>query len=155
MHRILVAGAIALVAQAAAAKPPALPKFEAVAQAAKICTAKGAFGRLFPRAGYGHVDTTAGDDWAPFAKLTLAEGEITAIASFRGTGDSREADEAAAKEFLQALDKAVQAKHHFAHREAHRSGAAFRGGKEPGNGLTFEVRQEDDHIIATCIEPGD
>jgi hypothetical protein len=157
MHRILIACAIALVFQAAAAKPsaePRQPQAEAVKHAGLICTDKGAFGRPFGR-GYGYVDTTVDDDWTPFAKLTLGAGEITAIASFHGAGDSREDDEAAAKKFLKALDKAIQAKHHFPHREAHRTGAAFRSGKEPGKGLMFEVRQEDDQIIATCIEPGD
>ena len=155
MQRLLMASAIVLALQAADAKPPiAEPASPAITHAATICTDKGAFGRAFGR-GYGHVDTTAADEWAPFAKLSIAAGEITAIASFHGTGDSREADEALAKKFLNALDKAVEAKHHFAHREAHGTGVAFRTGKEPGSGLTFALRQEDDQIIATCIEPGD
>jgi len=158
MQRIFVACAIALVVQAAGAKPPAepaSPKFAAVAHAATICTDKGAFGRVFPHGGYGHVDTTVTDEWAPFAKLTLTAGDITAVASFDGASDSREEDEAAAKKFLTALDKAIEAKHHFAHREAHHSGVTFGSGKEASNGLRFEVRQEDDHIIATCLAPGD
>jgi len=158
MQRFILAGVIALVIQAADAKPPAEPappKFAAVAHAATICTDKGAFGRLFPRGGYGHVDTTADDDWAPFEKLSIAAGEITAVAPFRGAGDSRETDEALAEKFRKALDKAVEAKHHFAKREAHHTGVAFHAGKEPGHGLTLEIRQEDDHVVATCLEPGD
>jgi len=155
MQRLLMAGAIAVTLQAAAAKPPAAePPSPAIAHAAEICTATGAFGRAFGR-GYGHVDTTVDDDWAPFAKLSIGAGEVTAIASFDGAGDSREADEALAKKFLKALDKAVESKHHFAHREAHSSGVAFHAGKEPGKGLTLEVRGQDDQVVATCIAPRD
>ena len=149
-----MACAIALVFQAAEAKPPAPPQLPAVAHAATICTDKGAFGRAFGR-DYGHVDTTVDDDWAPFEKLSIGAGEIIAIASFHGAGDSREADEALAEKFLKALDKAVETNHHFPHREAHRTGVAFHAGKEPGRGLTFALRQEDDQIVATCSEPED
>ena len=145
MRLIVIALAIALTGSAAAKEPVT----EAVQHAGDICKATGGFGRVFSR-GYGHVDATAGDDWAPFGKLTIAAGEITSEASFRGAGDSAEDDAARAEKFFKALDKAVTAKKRFAHRETNGNAVRFSSGKEPGSGVVLELRQDGDAIVATC-----
>jgi hypothetical protein len=152
--RMLLSLVVAIALQAADAKTPepAVPK-EPVAEAVKhvsdICKATGGLGRVFGR-GYGHVDTTAGDDWAPFEKLTIATGEITAVASFRGSGDTLEDDVAHAERFFHALDKAVTAKGPFKHRDTSGNAVRFSSGKQAGSGVTLEFHQEQDQIIATC-----
>jgi hypothetical protein len=137
-----------------AAKPaqePKTPTYEAVEHASDICSTTGAFGRKFGRTGSGRVDTTVGEDWAPFTKLTIMPGEIHAEASFRGVGDSQEEDEAAAKKFRTALDKALTASHVLAHRKAHSNGAEFES-HEDGSGIAFLLRQDEEHITADCID---
>lgn len=152
--RILLCVVMAIALQAADAKTPksAAPK-EPVAAVVKhagdICTATGGFGRVFGR-GDGHVDTTASDDWAPFEKLTIQAGDITAVAPFRGTGDTLEDDVAHAARFFHALDKAVTAKGHFKHRETSGNAVRFSSSKEPQSGVTLAFRQEQDQIVAMC-----
>ncbi len=152
--RIFLSLAVAIAFQAADARAPkpATPKepvAAAVEHAGDICKATGGFGRGFGR-GYGHVDATADDDWAPFEKLTIAAGEIAAVAPFRGSGDTLEDDAAHAEHFLKALDKAVTAKAHFKHREASGNAVRFSPGKDAGAGVTLQLRQEEDQIIAIC-----
>lgn len=155
--RILLAGIVLVALQGADAKTPAVPKeppAAAVSHADKICTASGGFGRRFGR-GYGHVDATAGDDWAPFAKLTVEGGHISAEASFHGARDSEEDDAAAAEHFFKALDHAVEAKHKFAHREASGGGSiVFHTAKEQGTGLVFEISLRGDTVVAACSDLG-
>jgi hypothetical protein len=152
--RILLSLVVAMALQAADAKTPkpAVPKepvAEAVEHAGDICKATGGFGRVFGR-GPGHVDATAADDWAPFEKLTIETGTITAVAPFRGSGETLEDDVAHAERFLKALDKAVTAKQHFKHREASGNAVRFTSGKEAGSGVTLQLRQEEDQIVAIC-----
>jgi hypothetical protein len=152
--RILLSLVVAIAFQAADAKTPkpAVPKepvAEAVKHAGDICKATGGFGRVFGR-GYGHVDATADDDWAPFEKLTIETGAIAAVAPFRGSGDTLEDDVAHAEHFLKALDKAVTAKGHFKHREASGNAVRFSSGKDAGSGITLQFRQEQDQIVANC-----
>ena len=152
--RILLCLVVVMAFQAAAAKTPkpAVPKepvTEAVKHAGDICKVTGGFGRVFGR-GDGHVDATAADDWAPFEKLTIETGAITAVAPFRGSGDTLEDDVAHAERFLKALDKAVTAKGHFKHREASGNNVRFGSGKEAGSGVTLQLHQEEDQIVAVC-----
>jgi len=100
--------------------------------------------------GDGHVDATASDDWAPFEKLTIEAGAFAAVAPFRGSGDTLEDDVAHAEHFLKALDKAVTAKGHFKHRETSGNAVRFTSGKEAGSGVTLQLRQEEDQIVAIC-----
>lgn len=148
MRTLVLALMIAVVsADAKPAKPDAAPEPAAIAHAGDICKTTGGFGRVFGR-GYGHVDATASEEWAPFERLTIEAGHITAEASFNGTGDSLEADVANAAKFLKRLDHAVKGR--FPHREV--SGAAFRysDGKEAGSGVVLILRQERELIVAQC-----
>lgn len=127
------------------------PDYAILKQAADICSAKGAFGRKFGRSGSGRVDTVADDAWAPFTKLSITQSEIIADASFRGVGETEEEDEAAAKKFTKALDKAVTAKHVLGHRKAHSNGVEFHTDEDPASGISFLLHQDEAHITATCI----
>lgn len=156
MLRILIAAAIAapLVAAASIAKDEKPAKPPAVIHAAKACTADGAFGRDFAESnGYGHLDSTADDGWAPFEHLTIAGREITAEASFRGTGTSDEEDRALAGKFRKAFEKAVEDKGKFPEHETHGDGMALHGRKD--GGLVFTIWQEDDRVLAKCMDQGD
>jgi hypothetical protein len=155
MPRIVSAALIVFFVPCAMAKSP---EPAAVAHAAKACTKDGAFGRSFGDAGYGHVDSIADDEWAPFRRLTIREtGRGTVIraeASFRDAGDSRGDDIALAQRFFKAFDKAIAAKHRFAHREANGNGVTFHTGNEPDTGLVFDIHREADRVIADCIDLG-
>jgi hypothetical protein len=148
MLRIVMVAVIAVPLAAAAAHgakhqaapEAAFPK-DAIEHAAKLCTDDGAFGRAFAGSAYGQVDTTAEAEWAPFEKLTIAGNEITAVASFD--------DAALARRYLKALEKAVEGKKHFKHRETHGSGMVFGSGKDAGT--TLELRQDGDHVVALCL----
>jgi hypothetical protein len=138
----------------AAAKPATAPKEPEPAvlkHTGDICKPIGGFGRVFGR-GYGHVDAMAGDDWAPFEKLSIEEGAITAEASFRGFGDTLEDDVALAEKFLKKLDHAIEAKHTFKHRETSGNAVRFSSGKEPGTGMLFELHQDREAVVAICSE---
>lgn len=156
MLRILIATTLALTF-AASAKPETehKPKVPAVAHAAKACTPDGAFGREFTRDRYGHLDSTVDDDWAPFEHLTIAGGEITAEASFHDAGASAEDDMALAKKFRKAFQKAVEDKAEFPEHEKHGDGIEFRSKKDSDRGLVFQLWQDQDRIIAKCIDQGD
>lgn len=153
MLRVLLGITLAISCTAAGAKPPPkilpAPPDPAVAHADDICTDAGGFGRSFGR-GYGHVDTTADEEWAPFTKLVITGREIRATVSFRGHGDSREADEALAQTLAKALDKAVTEKGHFPHRQASGGRFFFNTSKEPGTGLSFEIHLMEDRVLAVC-----
>jgi hypothetical protein len=156
MPRILFA-AIVFFMPCALAKSPE-PAHAAVAHLAKACTRDGAFGRLFGDGGYGHVDTIADDEWAPFRRLTIrATGGgmvIGAEASFHNEGDSRGDDIALAQRFFKALDKAITVRHRFPHREASGNGVTFHTSNEPDAGLVFDIRREADRVIADCVDLG-
>jgi hypothetical protein len=151
MQKIIIALAIAL-ALPATAKPAAVPKDPppaVLAHAADICKATGGFGRVFGR-GYGQVDATASEDWAPFEQLSIGAGEIVAQASFHGAADTLEGDVAKAEAFLKSLDKAVTAKAKFPHRETSGNRYRYSGGKEPGTGVTLELNQDREIVVAIC-----
>lgn len=158
MLRIFLAATIALPIAASHAESAVLsPKV--IAHVAKVCTKNGGFGRPFGDGGYGHVDAIADDDWAPFRRLTIAAAReggmvISAEASFHDAGVSREDDIALAQHFLQALDKAVTAKHDFPHREVQGDGVAFHTSKEPDTGLVFDIHRQGDRVIADCVDLG-
>ena len=158
MLRLLIAAAVAApLAANAAAKTDSehkAPKPPAVAHAAKACTLEGAFGRDFAD-GYGHIDSTADDDWAPFEHLTIAGHEITATASFRGAGSGDWQDAALAGKFRKAFETAVAEKGKFPEHEKHGDGVEYRSRKDPDRGLVLQIWQEDDRIIAKCIDRGD
>src|SRR5690242_18029141 len=143
MLRILIATALALTF-AAAAKPESdhKAKFPAVTHAAKACTPEGAFGRDFTREGYGHVDSTADDDWAPFEHLTITGKEITAEASFHDTGASFGDDVARAGKFRKAFEKAIEDDGKFPEHEKHGDGIELRTKKDPDRGLILQIRQD-------------
>jgi hypothetical protein len=152
MRTIIFATAIVIGLTAASAKPPAAPKEPEPAvlkHAGDICKTTGGFGRVFGR-GYGHVDATASEDWAPFEKLSIEAGAITAEASFRGLGDSLEDEAVLAEKFFKKLDHAIEAKKHFPHREKSGNAIRYSNGKEPGTGIVLELRQEADVIVALC-----
>jgi hypothetical protein len=152
MRKILFGLMIAAALPAAMAKPAAEanePATPVIAHVGDICKATGGFGRVFGR-GYGHVDASASDDWAPFGKLAIEAGAITAEASFRGAGDSLENDVALAEKFLKKLDHAVKAEKHFLHRETNGNAIRFSSGKEAGDGVVLELHQEQDVIVAIC-----
>lgn len=160
MLRLFLMAGLIMPLTAAAAKPakseaPKEPPPAAIAHAEKICTASSAFGRPFTRQAFGHIDAVADEDWAPFEKLTLQPGETLAVASFRGAGDSIEEDEARATKFWKALEKAVIAEGKFPHHDKHDTGAAFRTGKEPGQGRLFDIRQNGDLVEAVCVRSTD
>jgi hypothetical protein len=145
---------LAMALAAAAAKPAAAPKEPEPAvlkHIGDICKPAGGFGRVFGR-GYGHVDATAGDDWAPFEKLSIEEGAITAEATFRGLGDSLEDEVALAGKFLKKLDHAIEAKHTFKHRETGGNAVRFSSGKEPGTGMVLELHQDREIVVAMCSQ---
>jgi hypothetical protein len=148
--RILLAAAVIFCFPMSAKTPIPLPDYEAVAKAAEICSAHGAFGRSFARTG--SIDATADEDWAPFRKLTLSPNEIHAEASFHGIGGTLEEDIALATDFRLALDKALTAKHVFKARQAHNNGAAFQSSKESASGMSFLLRQEQEVIVGDCID---
>lgn len=148
LFALIIAASVAS-ADAKPAKPEAAPEAAAITHAGDICKATGGFGRVFGR-GYGHVDTTADDEWAPFERLTIEAGRITAEASFNGSGDSLENDVANAEKFLKALDHAVTAKGHFPHRDASGNTIRFANGKQAGSGVTLVLRQEQELIVALC-----
>ncbi len=156
MRLILVAAIVVSVTLPISAKthlpapPSAAPaEYEAIKQAAGICSAKGAFGRGFARSG--SIDTTADEEWAPFTKLSLGQNAIRAEASFHGSGESQEEDVAQAEDFRQALEKALIAKHVFAHSKKQGKTMAF-GANEDGSGLSFILGRDEDHVIAECID---
>ncbi len=152
--RILLAAAIILPVAVADAKTPARvpkPHYEAVANAGAICSATGAFGRAFARSG--RIDATAEEDWAPFTRLTIGRNEIRAEASFHGAGETLDDDIARAADFRRALDKALTGRHVFQQRQAHGNGVEFLSGKDPGAGLSFLIRQDEDRIVAGCVDP--
>ncbi len=145
---------LAMTLAAATAKPAPAPKEPAPAvlkHTGDICRPTSAFGHVFGR-GYGHVDAMAGDDWTPFEKLSIEEGAITAEASFRGAGDSLEDDVTLAEKFLKKLDRAIEAKHKFKHRETSGNAVRFSSGKEPGTGMLLELHQDREIIVAICSE---
>jgi len=146
--RLVLAATIVMSLPMSAKTPLPLPDYEAVAKASEICSAKGAFGRNFARSG--RVDTTADADWAPFTKLSLGTTDIHAEASFRGTGETLAEDIAQATEFRRALDKALTGKHLFKERTAHSNGVEFHSGE--AGAITFSLRQDEDRIIADCID---
>lgn len=151
MHKFALALALALTLPAAA-KPAAAPKEPTppvFAHAADLCKATGGFGRVFGR-GYGQVDTTASEEWAPFERLSIGSGEIAAEASFRGATDTLEGDVAQAEKFLKKLDAAIRAKAKLPHRETSGNAMRYSSGKEPGTGVTLEIHQEQDAIVALC-----
>jgi hypothetical protein len=147
MLRILLAALIVLVLPVASAKP-SVPDHGAVAHAAKACTAQGAFGRRFGELQYGHIDATAGDEWAPFEMLTISAHRITSIATFQGKPGEDGFEPA--HRFLKAFDKAVKEAAKFPHRQAHGDGVTFRSGDAPDAGLEFDIRQDGEHVIADC-----
>ncbi len=156
MLRILIAAAFALTSVAAAKlESDHKPKFPAVTHAAKACTPDGAFGRDFTREGYGHIDSTADEDWAPFEHLTIAGKEITVEASFHDAGTGDEGDVALARKFRKAFEKAIEDDGKFPEHEKHGDGIEFRTKKDPDRGLVFQIRQNEDRVIATCIDLGD
>ena len=132
-----------------APKSAAPTEYEAVQQAADICSAKGAFGRSFARTG--RIDTTVDEAWAPFAKLSLTANEIRAEASFHGSGETLEEDMAQAEDFRHALEKAITAKHVFPHSKKQGKAMVFSA-KEDGSGLSFVLERDEDHVIAACID---
>ena len=139
----------------AIAKPPE----PAIAHTANICTPDGAFGRPFADASYGQVDSIADDEWAPFRRLTIGATRgggtiISAEASFHDAGDSRAEDVALAQRFFKALDKAITAKHRFPHRETQGNGVTFHTSNEPDSGLVFDIHQEQDRVVADCVDLG-
>lgn len=151
MQKIIIALAIAL-ALPAAAKPAATPKDPApavLAHADELCKTTGAFGRVFGK-GFGQVDTTAAEEWAPFEQLSIGAGEIVAQASFHGVTDTLEADVAKAEKFIKALDTAIKAKAKFPHRDTSGNNFRYSSGKEPGTGVTLQLHQEQDVIVAIC-----
>jgi hypothetical protein len=156
MSKILLVVLMALPLAAADAKPaksaaqePKEPPAAALAHAGDICKTTGGFGRVFGR-GYGHVDATASDEWAPFERLTIEPGRITAEASFSGATDNLEGDVEKADRFLKALDRAIAAKHHFPHRETSGAAVRFSAGKDKGSGTTLILEREQDQIRAVC-----
>ncbi len=152
--RTIVLGLMLAMALPAAAKPPATPKEPEPAvlkHAGDICKPIGGFGRVFGR-GYGHVDAMAGDDWAPFERLSIEEGAITAEATFRGAGDSIEDDAALAEKFLKKLDHAIEAKGKFKHHETRGNARRYSTGKEEGTGIVLELHQEQELIVAVCSQ---
>jgi hypothetical protein len=154
MRTIVFATAIAIAVTAASAKPPAAPKQPepaVIKHAGDICKPIGGFGRVFGR-GYGHVDATASDDWAPFERLSIESGAITAEASFRGAGDSIEDDAALAEKFLKKLAHAIEAKGKFKHRETRGDARRYSTGKEEGTGIVLELHQEQELIVAACSQ---
>ena len=153
MDKILLALLIAVPLAAAEAKTtkpePKEPPAAAIEHAGDICKATGGFGRVFGR-GYGHVDAVANEDWAPFEKLTIEPGRITAEASFAGATETLEGDVEKAAKFLKALDHAIEAKHHFPHRETSGAAKRYSDGAEKGSGVTLVLEQEQDQIRAVC-----
>jgi hypothetical protein len=124
------------------------PAYAAIDRAEDICTADGAFGRPFSHQFDGHIDTTADDEWAPFVRLTISYREIRAVADFRGSGDSQSDDEAAARKFLKAFEKA---EHHFAHHSGHSNGSEYHSSDKPESGYSFYLRQDGERILARCL----
>ncbi|MDR3526527.1 MAG: hypothetical protein P4L57_04540 [Rhizomicrobium sp.] len=124
-------------------------EYEALKQAAEMCSAKGAFGRSFARSG--RVDTTADEEWAPFTKLSLTSAAIRAEASFHGSGETLAEDIEQAEDFRQALEKAITAKHLFAHSKKQGKAMVYSA-NEDGSGLSFVLDLEEDHVIALCSE---
>jgi hypothetical protein len=151
MRKIFIALMLVTLTASASAKAPKPkePAAPAITHAGDICKTIGGFGRVFGR-GYGHVDALAGEDWAPFEKLAIEPGRITAEASFRGVTDTLEGDVEAAEKFLKSLDRAVQAKHHFKHRETSGGAVRFSSGKDVGSGVVLMLEQEQDLIRAVC-----
>lgn len=152
MRPIVFVLAIALPFAASAKTPKSEPKeppAAAISHAGEICKTTGGFGRVFGR-GYGHVDAMASEDWAPFEKLAIEPGRITAEASFRGVTDTLEGDVVAAEKFLKSLDHAVEGKHHFKHRETSGGAVRFSSGQEGGSGVVLMIEQEQDLIRAVC-----
>lgn len=147
----LAAADAAKTKQAHEPKPPkekAEETYPAVSHAGEACTADGAFGRKFLRDRNGTTDTTVDEDWAPFTKLSIRYNEITAEADFRGSGDSQDEDEAAAKKFLKAFEKA---EHHFAHHTAHTNGSEFHDKEHGESGMSLMIRQDEEHVVARCV----
>lgn len=149
LRYVVCALMIASPALAKAAAEKHEPNFPAVSQAEEACSAEGAFGRDFLRQHNGHTDTTVGESWAPFGKLSIGYDEIRAAASFHGSTASFEEDRALAKKFLKAFEKAAGEKP-FADRKPHTNGVELYSSKDPGSGFAFLIRQDDDRVTATC-----
>lgn len=128
----------------------AAPQTPAIRHAAEMCKPEGGFGREFAGSAYGHADTTADAEWAPFERLTIAGNAITAVADFHGRHDTRAEDVAAAQHFLKELEKAVADTHRFPHRQ----GGVFRTAGGQNGGLVLELRLDGDHVVARCINLG-
>jgi len=125
------------------------PDFPAVSLADTACTPDGAFGHRFARSG--HIDATAGEEWAPFERLMADGAQIRVEASFTGSRDGPDNDIARAKKFLHAFEKAV-GKKDFPERKTHNNGTEFHSDKDAGSGLSLLIRQDDDRVTATCID---
>lgn len=122
-----------------------------------ICTPEGGFGRHFAEAGYGHVDSVADEEWAPFRHLTISTQSAYRIAAEASFDAAHTQDEnvAIARRFFHALDKAVAAKQRFPHRDAHDGGITFSTGEQPDTGLLFDIRQDGTHVLADCVKMSD
>lgn len=154
MNKTPLLFAVALLLPASPALSASKPE-AVLAKAAQLCTTHGAFGRDFSDTGYGHVDAIADDEWAPFRRLVIDSGRITAEASFHDAGNSREDDITLAQRFFKVLDKAVKTEDRFPHRDANGNGVTFHTSKEPDSGLVFDIRRDGDRVMAACVALGD